>query len=87
MRTRLWTSLIVSGAALLGAVALQRPGWSEPLLDWLTPAWAGRLHMLHFSMRGDVTARHVRRAYPADKLAKLAAGAEQAACSLNGFVV
>ena len=33
----------LAAAALLGAVALQRPGWAAPLLDWLAPAWAGRL--------------------------------------------
>src|SRR4051812_44465501 len=42
----------------------------ESLFDYLRgvcrgTGWAGRLHMLHFSMRRDVAVRHVRREYPA----------------------
>ncbi len=33
----------LAAAALLGALALQRPGWSAAMLDWLTPDCAGRL--------------------------------------------
>lgn len=42
----------------------------ESLFDYLRglcrgTGWAGRLHVLHFSMRGDAAVRHVRRQYPA----------------------
>jgi len=64
----------LAAAALLGALALQRPGWSAALLDWLTPDCAGRLLAAAVRDGGAVASQRGRRAASAIGRGRIALG-------------